>query len=403
MTIANRMDKLGTETAFAVGLEAANLAKTGKKIYPFHLGDINVITPKNIREATKAALDSGKTGYCPTAGIPELRNALAADVGKARGLDLTADNVSIQPGGKPVIGKFIQILMDPGDEVLYPNPGYPIYESMIDYFGGVAKPYGFKETSTGFAIDIDAIEAMITPKTRLFIYNNYQNPMGAESDDDEMARLASLCEKHDLKVLSDEAYFDIVYEGKGKSITSLPGMFERSVILYTFSKRFAMTGWRLGAAIGPKQFIDQITRINVNDESCSNHFNQYGAVEALEGPQVEVKALLATLKERRDAAVSVLNTIPGFVVHKPNCTFYLFVNVTEAMAKMGIDDVGVFRKLVLNETGVSFCTRNHFGTPLPDETHKYIRFAYSGIETDQITEGLSKLKAFIISKTKKSE
>jgi len=396
---ADRINRLGTETAFAVGAEAAKMAATGVKIYPFHLGDLNMKTYPHVMEAAIKAMKEGKTGYCPTPGIVPLRAALAEDVGIARGLDLNEDNVSIQTGGKPVIGKFIMALMDPGDEVLYPNPGYPIYESMINFHEGVAKPYGFIETETGFALNFDQIEKQITPRTKILIYNNYHNPTSAESDDEEMERLARLCVDHDLYVLSDEAYFDILYEGTGKSIASLPGMFERTVILYTFSKKFVMTGWRLGAAIGPVDIISQISKFNVNDESCTNHFVQWAAVEGLKGSEDEVRGMLDILRERRDIAVDLLNSMDGVKVHRPNSTFYLFPNVTGAMEKLGISNVEEFRKLILERTGVSFTTRDHFGTPLPGEKQKYIRLAYSGIDKDEIREGLLKMKELIESST----
>jgi aspartate/methionine/tyrosine aminotransferase len=196
-------------------------------------------------------------------------------------------------------------------------------------------------------------------------------------------------------VLCDEAYFDIRYEGKSSSFASLPGMAERSVILYTFSKKFAMTGWRLGATIGPKEVIDVIAKLNVNDESCPNHFIQYGAMEGLTGDQTEARQILATLKERRDAAVDILNSIEGIHCFRPNATFYLFPNVTGAMQKKGLADYDEFRRTVLHETGVSFCTRLHFGRPLAGEKNFYIRLAYSGIDTPEIKEGLGKFKAFI--------
>ena len=201
--------------------------------------------------------------------------------------------------------------------------------------------------------------------------------------------------KHSFFVLCDEAYFDIRYEGKSNSFAFLPGMAERSVILYTFSKRLAMTGWRLGAAIGPKEIIDVTAKLNVNDESCSNHFIQYGAIEGLTGDQIETRQILETLKARRDAAVSLLNSIEGIHCFCPNATFYLFPNVTGAMQKKGLSDYGEFRRSVLTETGVSFCTRLHFGRPLAGEENFYIRLAYSGIDTDEIKEGLTKFKTFI--------
>ncbi len=389
---AKRMSLLGTETAFAVGAEAAELASKGVKVYPFHLGDLDFQTPEHIRKAAFRALEEGKTGYCPNAGIRPLREALARDVGCARGLSLNVENISVQPGGKPVIGKFVMAFMDPGDEVLYPNPGYPIYESMIRFHGGVAKPYEFLETESGFALDFESMERQITSATKLLIYNNYHNPTSAASDEAEMENLAKFCVEHDLVVLSDEAYFDILYEGEGKSIASLPGMFERTLILYTFSKKFAMTGWRLGAAIGPKNMVEKISQFNVNDESCTTQFVQWAGVAALEGPLDEYRKMMKILKERRDAAVDLLNSMKGVHVSRPESTFYLYPNVTEAMSRLGVETVEEFREKVLEETGVSFTTRNHFGSPLEGETQSYIRLAYSGIGVDDIREGLSRMK-----------
>ncbi|UCC92145.1 MAG: aminotransferase class I/II-fold pyridoxal phosphate-dependent enzyme [Candidatus Aenigmatarchaeota archaeon] len=386
------MKKLGTETAFNVSDEACELVSNGKKIYPFHLGDMNIRTPSRIIEATKKAMDRGKTGYCPSAGIPDLREAVAKEIGETRGLNLAKENVSVQPGGKPVIAKFILAFMDPGDEVLYPNPGYPIYESQILFHGGIAKPYCFRAKEDGFALDLESIEKSITPKTKLLTFNNYQNPIGAEAGEEEMRRLADICVKHDLLVLSDEAYFDITYSGERKSIASYPGMFERTLILYTFSKAFAMTGWRLGAAIGPEWMVKEITRLNVNDESCSNHFIQWGALEALKHCKEDMKKIVDTLRERRDVACEILNRIKGVKVVKPNSTFYLFPDITEAMRNLGFKDVEEFRKFILDTTGVSFCTRKHFGVPTDGEDREYIRLAYSGIGVEDIKEGLLRFK-----------
>jgi len=393
--IAERMSRIGTETAFAVSLEASILARQGKKIYPFHLGDMNIITPSVVMDAAIEAMKKGKTGYCPTAGIPELREALAKDVGQSHKLKLNADQVSIQPGGKPTIGKFILAAMNPGDKVLYPNPGYPIYESQIEFHGGKGIPYGYKEAEDHFILDMEAIRKGVRAGAKILIYNNFQNPTGASSPKDEMQELGRLAVENDLLVLADEAYFDIRYGVEPVSIASLPGMAERTVILYTFSKKFAMTGWRLGAAIGPEKLIENISKINVNDESCSNHFIQYGALAGLQGPSEGPDRILSILKERRDMLVDRLNEIPGVRCFRPEATFYLFPNVTGAMKKKGVTDVEAFRKLVLNETGVSFCTRRHFGRPLLGETEQYIRFAYSGIDVDQIKEGMDKLSAFL--------
>lgn len=386
--IADRIAHLGSETAFNVSAEASKLAATGRKIYPFHLGDLNIKTPQNIIDAAFRAANAGKTGYCSFYGIPELRQALAEDVSRTHEIPLTADNVVIQPGGKPTIGKFVLSLMNPGDEVLYPNPGYPIYESQIEFHGGKAKPYGFVEGERNFEIDFDSLSRQISPRTRLLIYNNLHNPTSAESSFEEMQAIAEIAIKHDLIVLSDEAYFEIRYEGSSTSIASLPEMQSRTVILYTFSKKFAMTGWRLGATIGPKEIVDCVARLNVNDESCSNHFIQYGAVEGLRGDPSFPKAIIDRLRTRRDRIVPLLNAIPGVQCYRPEATFYVYPNVTELMRRKGFSDYENFRRQVLHDTGVSFCSRIHFGRELPGERHRYIRLAYSGIEVDQIEEGL---------------
>jgi aspartate/methionine/tyrosine aminotransferase len=392
--IADRINRLGTETAFAVSAEANAFAAKGNKVYPFHLGDMNIPTPSNIVEASLKAIKDGQTGYCPNVGIPQLREVLANDINASHDSNYAMENVAIQPGGKPTIGKFFLALMNPGDEVLYPNPGYPIYESQIEFHGGKAVPYSYVEGQDNFEFNMDSIESQITPRTRLLVLNDLQNPMGAECSMAELEKLAELAIKHDLYILCDEAYFDIRYEGKSKSMVSLPSMAERCVILYTFAKKFAMTGWRLGATIGPKEIIDVVAKLNVNDESCSNHFIQYGVIEGLTGDQTEVKNILQTLKKRRDATVDILNSIEGVHCFRPNATFYLFPNVTGLMVKKGLTDYDAFRKAMLTETGVSACTRLHFGRALEGEKDYYIRLAYSGIETDQIKEGLGKLKAW---------
>ncbi|MBI1336781.1 MAG: aminotransferase class I/II-fold pyridoxal phosphate-dependent enzyme [Phycisphaera sp.] len=394
MKFADRLQRLGTETAFSVSAEAATFASKGHHVYPFHLGDMNIKTPQHIIDAAFAAANAGKTGYCPNYGIPQLREALALDISRSHNIPLTMENVAVQPGGKPSIGKFVLSLMDKGDEVLYPNPGYPIYESQIEFHGGVAVPYTFHEGEKNFVLDIDAIESKITPRTKLLIYNNLQNPTGAESSPDEMKAIADLAVKHDLVVLSDEAYFDIRYSGKSSSIASLPGLADRTVILYTFSKKFAMTGWRLGATIGPKEIVDRVAKLNVNDESCSNHFIQYGAIAGLTGDMAPVRKMLDTLKARRDACVDRLNAIPGVRCYRPEATFYLFPNVTELMAIKGFDDYEKFRRAVMNDTGVSFCTRLHFGRPVGQESRRYIRLAYSGIDIQQIEEGIDRFRTW---------
>jgi len=393
--LAGRFAHLGTETAFAVSAEASSMAAAGHEIFPFHIGDLNFPTPENIVQAMLKAIQDGKTGYCPNQGIPQLREALAATINDSRGTSYTADNISIQPGGKPVINKFLLTLMNPGDGVLYPNPGFPIYESLIRFYGGQAVPYGFREGEKNFEIRVDEMAQSITPGTKLLILNDLHNPTGAEAGEKELLEIARLVEENNLYVLCDEAYFDLRYSGKSRSFAALPGMDERCIILYTFSKKYAMTGWRIGAAIGPKTIIDAITRFNVNDESCTNHFVQHAALEALTGPQDECAGMIEVLKERRDRAVEILNSISGIRCYSPNATFYLFPNVTEAARLRKLDDYEEFRRSVLEQTGVSFCTRRHFGSPLEGESERYVRLAYSGIDTDRIVEGLGRLKSFI--------
>ena len=394
MKYAKQISSLGTETAFAVSAQARSWAEKGHKVYPFHLGDINLKTPQNIVEATMKAIGDGKTGYCPSEGILSLREALAYDVGQRRNVVYSPENVAVQPGGKPTIGKFIAAIMNPGDEVLYPNPGYPIYESQIEYQGGLAVPYRYIQTEKGFDIDIEYLKSSITDKTVALIYNNYQNPISAESSIEEMEQIADIAISNDLWVLSDEAYYEMIYEGKSRSIVEIPNMKERTVILYTFSKKFAMTGWRVGASIGPEKIINIIAKLNINAESCTTHFIQEAMVEALTGDMVGAKEILSRLKNRRNVAVLGLNAIDGIDISMPRSTFYLFPNVTTIMKRKGFDNIDQLQIGALENANVSFCTRNHFGRPQVDEVDYFIRLAYSGISAEDIDEGLKKLKTY---------
>lgn len=395
MQQADRVQLLGVETAFAVAERAAARAKAGKPVYPFHLGDLNIPTPQNIVDAAEKALRDGKFGYCPPAGIAPLRDALAQDSNKRKGTSYSMENVSVQPGGKPVIGKFLKTLMNPGDEVLCPNPGYPIYESQIRFQGGVVVSYPIINAGDYFTIDFDALEKAITPKTKLMIVNDYHNPTAAECTEAERERLAELAQKHDLKLLLDEAYSETHYDNRSASLVSLPGMEERCVLLYTFSKKYAMTGWRLGAALGPREIIDTINTLNVNAESCTTQFVQWAGVEGVTGDQSGPKKIVDILRERRDAAHEILSSIPGITCVKPNAAFYLYPDVTELMARKGYaDDYDGFVNEVMEKTGVALCARKHFGTPLPGESRRYLRLAYSGINVEDIREGLAAFKKY---------
>ena len=391
-----QLDKLGTETAFSVSAEANSWKDKGHKVYPFHLGDLNFQTPSNIREKTVFYMNKNKNGYCPSEGVPELRQALAKDVGEKRKTLYEIDNVIIQPGGKPTIWKFLASVMNPGDEVLYPNPGYPIYESQINYQGGIPIPYGYYQTKNGFNIDLENISKSITAKTKILILNNYQNPMSASSSYEELKTLAALSLKHDLIVLSDDAYYEIRYSNKPPlSILNFKGMKERTVILYTFSKKFAMTGWRIGASIGPTSILRQMARFNINDESCTNHFIQLALASVLADKDDSARDIIERLRKRRDTTVKKLNSISCLDVPYPDSTFYLFPNVTKIMKKKGYNSLEKFRVDALLKTGVSFCTREHFGSPGQSEDQKYIRLAYSGINSTEISEGLDKFISWI--------
>ncbi|MFM8002748.1 MAG: pyridoxal phosphate-dependent aminotransferase, partial [Actinomycetota bacterium] len=242
------------------------------------------------------------------------------------------------------------------------------------------------------------LKSKITKKTRALVLNDQQNPLAAEMTDDERQALADLAIKHNLWVLADEAYYDIRYAGESKSIVSLPGMLERTVILYTFSKKFAMTGWRLGAAIGPKDLVERISKLNTNEESCTAQFVQWAGVEAINGDQSGANELLRVLKTRRDATIAGLKKIPGIRVHTPNSAFYVFPEISETMARTGHTDLADFALAALHNSGMSFCTRRHFGRPLPGEKGNYIRLAYSGIDNDKIERGLSRLNDWVSSK-----
>lgn len=395
MKLATRLDNLGTETAFAVAAAAADWKSQGHEVFPFHLGDLDFPLADHIVEAMNAAIADGRTGYCPGPGIPELRSALADDIGSRRGMTFGPDEVTVMTGGKPVITKFLQAVMNPGDEVLYPNPGFPIYESQIEYLGGVGRAYRYLPTDDGFRIDLDQVRDLITDKTVAIIYNDLQNPISAESTDAEREAIAQLAIEHDLWVLSDEAYFEMRYEGGSTSIASLPGMRERTCILYTFSKKFAMTGSRLGCAVAPQELGKVFSTMNTNDESCTTHYVQWAGIAALTGTQQPVADMLDTLRGRRDAACELVNATPGMSVETPRSTFYLFPDVTEAIQLVGATDLADFAEQALHATGVSFCTRNHFGRPQEGEDRSYIRFAYSGLSEEKIRRGLGGLRDWV--------
>ncbi len=398
--LAERMAKLGTETAFEVGYYASLLKLRGleQKIIPFHVGNINLKTPKNIRDAIHRAIEEGKNGYCAPKGIYEFRKAMAEYVNEKfekSGLECTEDNVSAQSGGKPVIIKTILTVMNQGDAVLYPEPGYPIYNSTINVFDGIAVPYKYVETDKGWEIDLDHLKAQTKKyKPKILIFNNHHNPTGSVATQKQLDEIAELAIENNLLVLNDEAYERIIYDTEYRSLLSDTRMKKRMVNAYSFSKTYGMPGLRLGTAVGPEIIIDGINKWNVNIESCTTQPIQWGGIEALKGPQDGAKRSLSVFRKRRDFAYPLINKIPGFKTRLSEATFYCWVDVTDAMKNKGITDYEKLWKGLIDETGVAITTRNHFGTPLEDETRKYIRISLSGVGFKEIKEGTEKLKDY---------
>lgn len=393
LSLAKQLSQLGTETAFAVAAMAAEWQKQGNKVYPYHLGDINLMPPPALVEGLVAAIHAGKNTYCPGAGIPLLREQLAHIFGQQRGVRYTADNVAVQPGGKPVIAKFLQAVMNPGDEVLYPVPGFPIYESQIRYQRGVPVPYYYHPTGSGFALDMEALAAAITKNTRAIIFNNHHNPTGAVATEQELDALAALAVKHDLWVLNDDAYYLIHYgDAPAHSLLTRDGIMARTINLFTFSKQYAMTGWRVGAAIGPAHAIAAIATMNTNMESCTTHFIQQAMGEALSSGMIgDASHVLPALRERRDGLAANLNAIDGIQVIVPDSAFYIYCDMSAVLQRKGMATVAELIPAVLKETGVSFCSGAHFGG---GEESRFARFAFSGISLEDINASGEKLKSY---------
>ncbi|MDE2143036.1 MAG: pyridoxal phosphate-dependent aminotransferase [Elusimicrobia bacterium] len=368
MKLAQSYSRLGTETAFEVLVRARALEARGRKIVHLEIGEPDFDTPVNIRDAAKKALDEGWTHYGPSAGLPQTRKAVAEYVSKTRGFAAAPEETVIVPGGKPIIFFTILALLDAGDEVIYPNPGFPIYESMINYAGGKAVPLPIREEN-GFDFDPAEFERLLTPKTKLVILNSPANPTGGVMADATMDRVAAALGKFpDAMVLTDEIYSRVLYGGTHRSIMSLPGMKERCILLDGFSKTWAMTGWRLGYGVGPKWLIDAIAKLATNDHSCVASFAQIAAIEALNGPQDAVTNMVAEFKKRRDVIVKGLNSIPGISCLTPSASFYVFPNIkaTGLTSKVLAD-------ALLDEAGVACLPGTSFGS----YGEGYLRFSYA--------------------------
>jgi aspartate/methionine/tyrosine aminotransferase len=353
--LASRMGRLGTETAFEVLARAKALERQGKNIIHLEIGEPDFKTPDNIKEAAIKALRDGKTGYCPAPGIPELREAIAADAGKRRGLDLKPERVVVFPGAKPVMTNTILALVDEGDEVIYPNPGFPIYESMINFVGAKPIPLPLREEKE-FRFDPDEFRSLVTDKTKLIILNSPQNPTGGVLTRKDLEAVAEVAVKKNIFVLSDEVYINIIYEGTHESIMTLPGMIDRTILLDGLSKSYSMTGWRLGYGYFPAFLVDHVARLNINSVSCTSHFSQWAAVEAIRGPQDAVRNMVAEFHKRRDVIVEGLNRIKGFRCRMPKGAFYAFPNIA-GTGKTSKELEGAF----LNEAGVATLSGTSFG------------------------------------------
>jgi aspartate/methionine/tyrosine aminotransferase len=393
MRLAERLERLGTENAFEVLAEVNKLLAQGRQIVSFAIGEPDFNTPENIKEAAVAALRRNETHYGPSAGLPELRQAIATEVSRTRDLPVSPDEVVVMPGGKPVIFHGLLALVDPGDEVLYPNPGFPIYESVIRFVGATPVPIPLREERE-FSLDPAEVARLITPRTKLVILNSPHNPTGGVLPREDLEAVAELAREHDLWVLSDEIYNRILFEGKFASLASFSGMKERTVILDGFSKTYAMTGWRLGYGVMPAELARWVARLETNCESCTCTFSQLAGVEALTGDQSAAEAMVAEFKARRDLIVDGLNSIRGVKCLRPHGAFYVFPNVTEACRNLGLPDSKALQQKLLYEGNVAVLPRTAFGMRNRDESQEYLRLSYA-TSRENIVEGLKRIKAVL--------
>jgi len=390
MRLAKRMSRLGTETAFEVLAQVNALRAAGRDIIAFSIGEPDVDTPANIRQVAKRAIDEGWTHYTPSAGISPLREAIAEEVNRTRGTSYTAANVVVTPGGKPTIFYTMLALVEAGDEVIYPNPGFPIYESMIEFAGGRAVPLPLEEAHA-FSFDVEKLERLVSPRTRLLILNSPQNPTGGVVPRESLERVAELATRHGFWVLSDEIYSRLVYDGEFRSVTAFDGMQERTIILDGHSKTYAMTGWRLGYGVMPEPLAEASARLMTNSNSCTAAFTQVAGVEAIRGDQSEAEAMKELFRERRTMMVEGLNAIDGFSCLTPAGAFYAWPNVTGACAHLGLADSKALQNYLLYDAGVAALGRHCFGRRAENEKDEYLRFSYAA-SSQAIKDGLQRIR-----------
>ncbi len=380
LRLAKRMSRLGTETAFEVLVRARALESQGKSIVHLEIGEPDQDTPGNVIEAAVDALHHGYTHYGPSAGLPELRQAIADDVSRSRGIPVTSDQVVVVPGGKPIIFFTILSLIDVGDEVIYPNPGFPIYESMINFVGGKAIPIPLREERE-FRLDVNELAELITDRTKLIILNSPQNPTGGVMTRQDVQDVAAAIGTRDIMVMSDEIYHRLLFEGEHYSMAAVEGMRDRTIILDGFSKTYAMTGWRMGYGVMRPDLAVQMARLMTNSNSCTASFTQMAGVEALRGDQSEPEKMRLQFQERRDVFVKGINQIKGFSCLSPKGAFYTFPNIKQTgWASKKLADA------LLEEAGVAALSGTAFGS----FGEGYLRFSVAN-SVENIEEALDRI------------
>jgi len=389
MRYADRMGQLGTETAFEVLAKARVLEAKGRSIVHLEIGEPDFDTPASIREAAVRALDEGFTHYSPSAGLPEAREAIAAFIARDRGLPTTPDQIVVTPGGKPVITFAILACVNPGDEVVVPDPGFPIYESVVRFAGAKAVPLVLREERE-FRFGAADLEPLLTPKTRMVVLNSPHNPTGSVLAPRDLDEIAALLRDRDIWVLSDEIYSKILYEGTHESIATRPGMAERTILLDGYSKTYAMTGWRLGYGVMNPTLAKHVARLATNVYSCATSFVQRAGIAALAGPQDEVKGMVAEFRRRRDVIVEGLNKIPGITCRKPAGAFYVFPNIRALQVKSSEAE-----RMLLEDAGVAALSGTAFGA----HGEGYLRFSYAN-SIENIREALRRLETLVQSQAR---
>ena len=383
MKLAKRMSRLGTETAFEVLAKAQKLEAQGKNVIHLEIGEPDFDTPENIVSAGQNALSNGFTSYNPSPGYGDLRDVIAKDISTSRGIKVSGENVIVTPGGKPIMFFVMLALIENGDEVLYPNPGFPIYESMIEFCGGTAVPMQL-HGDRDFNIDISEVRNQITPKTKLMIINSPNNPCGSILGDSELEELANIAKENNILVLSDEIYSRFLFEGDHNSITTFPDMLSRTIVLDGLSKTYAMTGWRIGYGVFPDNLIEPISRLVTNSVSCTASFTQQAAIEAISGSQKQPNLMVDEFKRRRNIIVDGLNSIPGFNCAMPKGAFYAFPDISGT----GFSS-GVLANRLLEDAGVALLAGECFGK----YGEGFLRISFANSEKN-LNEALSRIEKF---------